>query len=539
MSENMVSPATVSILMPEILILLTAACVYVGGAFSQSRFGWNWLAAIGLGCAGVGLFAQMSQIDPEVSGPLILDVFSCSVRCVTVLLGLMFVLLSAGDARRGPAPEEIGSVLAVMAGVMLVALSNELVLLFLGLELISIPTYILLFLGRSRTGSDEATAKYFYLSILSSALLLYGFSFLYGLAGSTELVEIRRFFSSADYGPTPGPLETIALLLVLAGLGFKVTAVPFHFYAPDVYQGTTNTNAGLLAVVPKIGGFVALLRIISALVPGLDEVGLPVCIVLAILTMTFGNVVALWQNNVRRLLAYSSIAHSGYMLIGLAVWFAAGSDSVALEHHAGDVAAVLLYLAVYAAATIGTFAALNCLEREPGQVNKIEQLAGLGKSRPAVAVALAVFMFSLAGIPPLAGFWGKSPWMRDGLLAGDILHIMDGRPLHDPREFIRRIRLKDPGDAVHLEVIRAGKRMTFRTVASHCKRRTERVWVPVLFNYTSRKPDRTSWGVLLDVFQTEWKAGKRTTTLFWVLSWTTGEADVLEEIPVPPEGVEP
>ena len=139
----------------------------------------------------------------------------------------------------------------------------------------------------------------------------------------------------------------------------------------------------------------------------------------------------------------------------------------------------------------------------------------------------------------LAGFWGKSPWMRDGLLAGDILHIMDGRPLHDPREFIRRIRLKDPGDAVHLEVIRAGKRMTFRTVASHCKRRTERVWVPVLFNYTSRKPDRTSWGVLLDVFQTEWKAGKRTTTLFWVLSWTTGEADVLEEIPVPPEGVEP
>ncbi len=149
-----------------------------------------------------------------------------------------------------------------------------------------------------------------------------------------------------------------------------------------------------------------------------------------------------------------------------------------------------------------------------------------------------------AGLSPaegvvLAGFWGMSPWKRDGLKAGDILHIMDGRPLHDPRELIRRIRRKDPGDAVHLEVIRDGKRKVFRTVASRRKRRTERVSIPVLFNYTSRTPDRSSWGVLLDVFQTEWKAGMRTTTLFWVISWTTGEADVLEEIPVPPEGVEP
>jgi S1-C subfamily serine protease len=149
-----------------------------------------------------------------------------------------------------------------------------------------------------------------------------------------------------------------------------------------------------------------------------------------------------------------------------------------------------------------------------------------------------------AGLPPnegveLVDFWGNSPWRRDGLRPGDILHRMNGRPLHDPRELIRRIRLEAAGDAVALDVVREGRRLTVRTVASRRARRTERVYVPVFFNYSSPTPDTSSWGVLLDIFQTEWKAGKRTTTVLWVISWTTGEAEALEELPVPPGGIGP
>ena len=150
-----------------------------------------------------------------------------------------------------------------------------------------------------------------------------------------------------------------------------------------------------------------------------------------------------------------------------------------------------------------------------------------------------------AGLSPgegvaLVGFWGRtSPWQRDGLRAGDLLHVMDGRPLHDPREFIRRIRLKEPGNAVTLDVIRDGKRLSFRTVASRRARRTERVYVPIFFNYRSPTPESGSWGVLLDVYQESWKNGKNTSSLFWVIHWSTGEAQELQELPVPPEGIGP
>jgi S1-C subfamily serine protease len=149
-----------------------------------------------------------------------------------------------------------------------------------------------------------------------------------------------------------------------------------------------------------------------------------------------------------------------------------------------------------------------------------------------------------AGLPAnegieVVGFWGKSPWQRDGVRKGDILHKLDARPLHDPREFLRRIALKTPGDAVTLEVLREGRRQAIRSVISRRKRRTERVLVPLLYNYTSKTPESGSWGVLFDIFQVHWKDGQNTTTVLWIISWTTGEADELEELPVPPEGVEP
>jgi NADH-quinone oxidoreductase subunit N len=200
-----------------------------------------------------------------------------------------------------------------------------------------------------------------------------------------------------------GPLATLALVLTLAGLCFKIAAVPFHFYAPDVYQGTTHPNAALLSVMPKAAGLVALVRILVIATPHMEPHWWRVVLVISVLTMTLGNVMAFWQDDLRRLLAYSSIAHSGYMLIGLAV-------SLATSQVAGrwsGLAALWFYLATYAAATIGSFALLEHLGRPDRRIDAVEELAGLGRTRPMAAAVLTVCMFSLAGIPPLAGFWGK------------------------------------------------------------------------------------------------------------------------------------
>jgi NADH-quinone oxidoreductase subunit N len=251
--------------------------------------------------------------------------------------------------------------------------------------------------------------KYFFLSILSSALLLYGFSFLYGI-GKTTLIAgtaahpgIREAFLSLSQ--PLAPLAPLALVLVAAGLGFKLAVAPLQFYAPDVYQGTTNANAGLLAVAPKIAGIAGLVRLVIIAMPSSAEFAWQLALVLAILTMTIGNVCALWQRNIRRLMAYSSIAHGGYLLIGLAAATAASAS--ADESLRGGTTAMLFYVLVYALATMGTFAALAYLGSARREVDGVEELAGLARSQPVIAGAIAVCMFSLAGIPPLAGFWGK------------------------------------------------------------------------------------------------------------------------------------
>jgi NADH-quinone oxidoreductase subunit N len=194
-------------------------------------------------------------------------------------------------------------------------------------------------------------------------------------------------------------------VLVTAGLGFKLTIAPLQFYAPDVYQGTTSANAGLLAVAPKIAAIVGLVRLVIVAMPAVADFAWQLALILAILTMTIGNVCALWQRNVRRLMAYSSIAHGGYLLIGLAA--AAAATAATQGAYRGGITAMLFYVFVYALATMGTFAALAYLSSTRRDLNDVDELAGLARSQPVVAGALAIFMFSLAGVPPLAGFWGK------------------------------------------------------------------------------------------------------------------------------------
>ncbi len=396
------STETVRLLTPEIVLIVAAVAIYLGGAFWAARWPWSWIAACAIILAGAALWAQLG---PTASGkPLILDSLAWHARWLALALALLLVPLSSRAMSDGNEPESMGSLLLAVVGLMLVSQAGDLIVLFVGLELISIPTYVLLYLGRRDVQSQESAAKYFFLSVLASAILLYGFSFAYGVSGSTELAAVRTALGGANEMRAGfGPLARLAFVLVLAGLCFKITAVPFHFYAPDVYQGATHPNAALLSVIPKAAGLVAMVRVLLLPMPGLEPQSWRIVLILAALTMTFGNVMALWQNDLRRLLAYSAIAHGGYMLMGLAV-------GLAEPISAGDwngIAAMWFYLVTYAAATIGAFAALESLGRADHRIDAVDELAGLAHTRPAAAALLAVFMFSLAGIPLLAGFWGK------------------------------------------------------------------------------------------------------------------------------------
>ena len=419
MGIQRVSTEIVYDLIPEFTLILVATLIYVAGAFFPQRKGWAWIALGALALAGATLFAQgISGAAGEASAAAIqsplrldaaghIDVLGQYIRWLALVVGAALVLTSAQAEKGVQQPEFIGTLLLAISGAMLVGSAGDLVLVFLGIELISIPTYVLLYLGRQDAASPEAAVKYFFLSILSSALTLYGFSFLYGVGRSTDLSAIQSALTAEAANPTGlRMLAAVAMVLVFAGMGFKVAAAPFHFYAPDVYQGTTHGNAAVLAVLPKIAGFVALVRITAVAMPGLEMFGWRIALVLAVLTMTVGNVIALWQDNIRRLLAYSSIAHAGYMLIGLAVAFAS-PGSIGDAARVDGIGALVFYLAVYALATAGTFAALAYLGGEGKQIDGVEELNGLGRTHPMIAFSIAVFMFSLAGLPPLAGFWGK------------------------------------------------------------------------------------------------------------------------------------
>jgi len=418
--------STIGLVWPEFILILIAAWIYVGGTLAPGRTTWNVLAWSTYLVVFLVMLKNERALWHDVAaglvainGPLIVDYLGQVSRYGCLLLGLLITMIASRAGAERLATEVSGTIMMLVAGLMLVCRANELVFLFVALELISVPTYVLLFLGRADRASGEATVKYFFLSLIASAMLLYGMSTLYGVAdgttvisGTAEVPGIRGALDRLPAGHTS--LFLIGWVMVVCGLGFKIAAVPFHFYAPDVYEGTTNINAGLLAVAPKVAGILALIRLVLAVVPADAAWGWPLMWVLAMLTMTWGNVCALWQQNLRRLMAFSSVAHAGYMLIGFTVALVAPA--------AGGVGATLLYLTVYALAGLGVFAALAYLSDERHEVDGVAELAGLARSHPWVAGALAFCLFSLAGIPPLAGFWGKLALFTGAVrvvLAGD------------------------------------------------------------------------------------------------------------------------
>lgn len=385
--------------LPDIFLGVSGTLCLTLSAFGLPRRWFYPLAVVGSAAAWTACVLHYGYLATVV------DPLACFSQVLVLTAGLLLILMASPAEPEEHAGERLGSVLLAILGTSLAVRAQDLVLLFLGLELLSLATYILLYLDREGPEYREAASKYFYLSILASAVFLYGLSFLYGLGGS---LEIDQLAGSGSAGSFHNLLGSVALVFILGGIGFKIAAVPFHFYAPDVYQATSHRNAALLSALPKIAGMVVLVRLLLAVMLGGEEAAWQMVLALSILTMTLGNVIALWQRHLRRLLAYSAIAHAGYMLIGLTVAMTYATP----RHHPWDGgAALLLYLLVYVVASLGVFTALGVLRVEGRPVETVEDVRGLALSADPqhrlVAWAVAAFLFSLAGIPPLAGFWGK------------------------------------------------------------------------------------------------------------------------------------
>ncbi|MFO0808272.1 MAG: NADH-quinone oxidoreductase subunit N [Gemmataceae bacterium] len=418
--DSFFEPSTVATLrgafaqvVPEAVLLAFACVMFLGGTIRAGRSLWASVALIGLAAAGIALALKPGDtagLVPSVS-TVWPDALTQLIRVVSFVGMAILILITWGEVPDAHAAEYHASLLLIAAGVSLTAAANELITLFLALELVSIPTYVVLYLPRSDRVAQEAAIKYFLLSVFSSGFALFGFSYLYGLTGTTNLAAMHETLTGGDAGNLPGLALMAAAVMVLVGLGFRVTAVPFHFYAPDVYQGTSTGNAALLAFVPKVAGFIAMIRLLGYAGPVAlrydQTVGFQIQILLwmlAAITMTLGNVVALWQDNLQRILAYSSVAHAGYMLIGLTV---APPLLRIGESNVGGVPAVVFYLLAYGAMTLGAFGVLSLLNSGGKRVERVDDLGGLSASHPSLALLMSLFLFSLIGLPLTAGFAGK------------------------------------------------------------------------------------------------------------------------------------
>ncbi|HKQ58728.1 MAG TPA: NADH-quinone oxidoreductase subunit N [Candidatus Eisenbacteria bacterium] len=353
------------------------------------------VALLTLAASAWSVFRVRDVRRPLFEGMFVHDTFTVFFTLLFCAVGAIAVLQSWDYVRRTRINhgEYYALLLAATLGMILMAASNDLITVFLGLELMSLALYILVGFRRGRLDSSEAALKYFLLGAFASGFLLYGIALLYGATGTTNLGRMAIFLS--DSPMLGNPMLLIGALLVIAGFGFKVAAVPFHMWTPDAYEGAPTTVTGFMSAGAKAAGFAALLRVLLIALPGLAHDWRPVLSWIAILTMTVGNVTALLQTNLKRMLAYSSIAHAGYLLVAVV---AGGTEGGA---------AALFYLAVYSLMNLGAFGVLALLGREQEERVTLADLAGLSTRQPLLALAMTIFMLSLGGIPPTAGFMGK------------------------------------------------------------------------------------------------------------------------------------
>jgi NADH-quinone oxidoreductase subunit N len=347
-------------------------------------------------------------------GMFVHDGFTVFFTVLFCAIGLVSVLISWDYVKRLrlPAAEYYALLLCATLGMVVMAASNDLITVFLGLELMSLALYVMVGSRRGQLESNEAALKSFLLGAFASGFLLYGIALLYGATGSTDLRAIAAFMSDSPLSDSP--LFLTGALLLLVGFGFKVAAVPFHMWTPDAYEGAPTSVTAFMSAGAKAAGFAALLRVAGTALSVTDTDWRPLLSWIAAITMTVGNVSALLQNNVKRMLAYSSIAHAGYVLVAVAAGGAEGT------------AAAVFYLAVYSFMNLGAFGILALLGRDQDERVLVSDLAGLGFRQPLIGLAMTVFMISLGGIPPTAGFMGKVYVFGAALDAGMVPLVIAG-----------------------------------------------------------------------------------------------------------------
>ena len=396
-------------IIPELILSIGAIVLMLVAAFGERRVSAivNWLAVVLLIAATVALIGAPSHAGPVFDGLISADLFASFGKAVMFPAAAIAIIAAHGWFERGTEHSGEYAVLILFSavGMSVMVSATSLISLYVGLELQSLAAYVLASYRRSDERSAEAGLKYFVLGALASGILLYGISLIYGFTGTTNFTGIAAAFGRG--APTLGLL--FGLVFLLAGLAFKISAVPFHMWTPDVYEGAPTPVTAFFASAPKVAAVLLATRVcIEALGPA-TEAWRQIVIFAALASIFLGAVAAYGQTNIKRLLAYSSINNVGFALIGLA---AAGRNGAS---------SVLFYMAVYVVMTLGAFLCVLWMRDEGGRpVEAIESLSGLAQTRPALAAALAIFMFSLAGIPPLFGFWPKLMVFRAAVNSGYI-----------------------------------------------------------------------------------------------------------------------
>ena len=400
-------------LAPELVIVGTLLVVFtLDMVLTRPKKFWIATAAVaGTALAAIPLviLGVQGETRSMFDGSYVVDEFALVLKGLFIVAAYLVLLMSHHyiESERYYQGEYYFLLLASVLGSLVMASSRDLIILFIGLELTTAPLFLLTGWRKGDSKSNEASLKYFILGVLSTAILLYGMSFLYGLTGEITFSGLAE----ATAGRGDEPAMVMAILFVIVGFGFKIAAVPFHFWAPDTYEGAPTPITAYLSVNSKIAGFVALLLMLYIALPGVSEVWAPALWILAALSMTVGNLSALRQTNIVRLLAYSSVAQAGFMLVPFAAAAVVGAD---LEE---AFAATVVYLAIYAVMNLGAFAVVIAGARKT-RSGELSAWAGLAQVDSRLGVLVAVFFFSLAGIPPLAGWFAKFAMFRSVMIAG-------------------------------------------------------------------------------------------------------------------------
>jgi NADH-quinone oxidoreductase subunit N len=393
------------LIVPEVIVLIAALSVltvdllFLRGMETRTRFIMGAVISC-IGCLGAVIWMLIAPQNANVlDGTLVVNPQTQLVQIALLVLTILVILISIESTFTPHISEYLALILFATTGMMFLVTSQNILLIFISLELLSLSLYILTAFNKRSAKSAEAALKYFLFGGASAAFTLFGLSLVYGLSGSTNLMRIAE----AVKGPSLDPLLVVAVVMIVIGFGFKVAAVPFHFWAPDVYEGAPTTSAALIASGAKVAGLVIFYQVMVIGFRGAEGSSawgggapgwVPVIGFLAALSIVLGNLVAIKQTSVRRLLAYSAIAHVGYMLLAL------------VSHGGQSFTALLYYALTYALTTIGAFGVVAVVEAQTGS-DKLSDFSGLSRRAPVLSFCMLIFLLSLAGIPPLAGFFGK------------------------------------------------------------------------------------------------------------------------------------